>query len=187
MLGIAKPKLILGGDFFYTSYVAKLDKDGELVKTAKVGGKDSWGAASIAKLSDQLYVLAWMENWDMVKCGTSDFNNSFYDSDLKKKGKTVPVNNKERVYNAIALNLGNDTRAYQLFSKHLDNVVYGRFINADGSLGEPVKIVDFEGQYADMVAQPIPGTDNIFVAYRASNEKTYLTDAEIRGHVFTAR
>jgi hypothetical protein len=188
LLGVAKPKLIDNDDdFYYTSYAAKLDKDARLVKTQKVGGFDSWGSTSIAKLSDELYVFVWMENWKRIKCGTSDYNNSYLDSDLKKKNKTVPIYNKETVFSAVVLNLGNDTRAYQLFAKHSDNAVYGRFINTDGSLGEPVKIFGFDGEYADIVAKPIPGTNDIFIAYGASYEETFLTDQEIRGHVFTAR
>lgn len=187
LLGITKPKLMGNNEYYYTSYAAKLDANANLVKTQKVGKMDSWGPTSIAKLSDKMYVFVWRDNWKKIKCATSTFNNSYYDTNLKKQKNSMKVYNPETVFSALALNLDQDTRAYEIFAMHTDSAVHGRFVNTDGSLGNTTKIFSFSGEFADLMAKCIPGTNRIFIAYGSSVEETFLDKQEIRGHVYTAK
>jgi hypothetical protein len=175
-------------DYYHDIHLLKIDNTGSLVKSVRIDTNSAY-SGRMALVAPDLFFASWYKENNTVEW----YVNRLYRGDLKPKGAPFsPLADGSVIYSDV-VKLGKNKGSYQLSSTYTpeasapaeENILYGRYITKKGKLsGEPRLILNHEGYLHGFTAAPIPGKNDVFIAWKrwVNDKKT-----EIWGICFSAK
>ena len=188
LMGVGKP-VWADTQFGYTfiAYAARVDTNGNVLKTIKLGEENSAGALNITPLSKRLDMFTFNGDWTKEACRGTNVLNSILTYKLKQKGTTRQVIPDAKCLSAWAVKLGKDKGSYQVYKPADYQAIYGRYITKMGKYHDAVKLISTGACFGFIKALTLPGTDTVFVVWLNSNDNEALAENEIKGFTFQAK
>jgi hypothetical protein len=175
-------------NYYNDIHLLKIDNTGGLIKSVRLDTKSAFGGR-LAMVAPDRFFASWYKSTNTVKW----YVNRLYRGDLRPKGKPFsPLADGSAIYSDV-VKLGKNKGSYQISSTYTpeesapteEDILYGRYITKKGKLsGDPRLILNHEGYMQGFVAAPIPGKNDVFIAW-----KRWVNDGktEIWGICFSAK
>lgn len=175
--------------YIMSSFSAMLNSSGKLIKTKKVGAKNSVGANSIIKLKPTRYIFVYEDNTHLFQDKKSTYKNCLLNANLGILKKDIKPFRGRTLMSSCAVKLMDDPGAYQLSFPHDQEYIWGAYMDQNGKVGEWKELFEHNSTSCPLMcfvtAVGIPATNEIFVVWQRI--MNYMSEHELMARVMSVK